>query len=154
MIRGGEKMVTETGTQQLAMEKQIKQLVEEKIDANKYIVGQLTRVINNAYRCGLLSIEPNKKIVYKSGFGPKKCFNMFCRGVYDKILSNYKGKRGEVIKSLFGHTYVDKVSYSTTKEQITKSELNDQVKIIELCLSSLKKADFEVFLKKIKNKSL
>lgn len=148
------KLGTETGTQQLAMEKQIKQLVEEKIDANKYIVGQLTRVINNAYRCGLLSIEPNKTIVYKSGFGPKKCFNMFCRGVYDKILSNYKGKRGEVIKSLFGHTYVDKVSYSTTKEQITKSELKDQVKIIELCLSSLKKADFEAFLKKIKNKSL
>ena len=59
------------------MEKQIKQLVEEKIDANKYIVGQLTRVINNAYRCGLLSIEPNKTIVYKSGFGPKNvsiCF--------------------------------------------------------------------------------
>ena len=136
------------------MEKQIKQLVEEKIDANKYIVGQLTRVINNAYRCGLLSIEPNKTIVYKSGFGPKKCFNMFCRGVYDKILSNYKGKRGEVIKSLFGHTYVDKVSYSTTKEQIIKSELKDQVKIIELCFSSLKKADFEAFFKKIKNKNL
>lgn len=107
-----EHKVIETGTQQLAMEKQIKQLVEEKIDANKYIVGQLTRVINNAYRCGLLSIEPNKMIVYKSGFGLKKCFNMFCRGVYDKILSNYKGKRGAVIKCLFGHTYVDKVSYS------------------------------------------
>lgn len=110
-----EHKVIETGTQQLAMEKQIKQLVEEKIDANKYIVGQLTRVINNAYRCGLLSIEPNKMIVYKSGFGLKKCFNMFCRGVYDKILSNYKGKRGAVIKCLFGHTYVDKVSYSKTK---------------------------------------
>ena len=70
-------LVTETETQQLAMEKQIKQLVEEKIDANKYIVGQLTRVINNAYRCGLLSIEPNKTIVYKSGFGCKNvsvCF--------------------------------------------------------------------------------
>ena len=152
--KGKKNRVTETETQQLAMEKQIKQLVEEKIDANKYIVGQLTRVINNAYRCGLLSIEPNKTIVYKSGFGPKKCFNMFCRGVYDKILSNYKGKRGEVIKSLFGHTYVDKVSYSTTKEQIIKSELKDQVKIIELCFSSLKKADFEAFFKKIKNKSL
>lgn len=140
-----EHKVTETGTQQLAMEKQIKQLVEEKIDANKYIVGQLTRVINNAYRCGLLSIEPNKTIVYKSGFGPKKCYNLFCRGVYEKFLVNYKGKRGEVIKRLFGHTYVDRVSYSTTKEQITKSELKDQVKIIELCLSSLKKADFEAF---------
>lgn len=151
---GELKLVTETGTQQLAMEKQIKQLVEEKIDANKYIVGQLTRVINNAYRCGLLSIEPNKTIVYKSGFGPKKCYNLFCRGVYEKFLINYKGKRGEVIKSLFGHTYVDKVSYSKTKEQIIKSELEDQVKIIELCFSSLKKADFEAFFKKIKNKSL
>lgn len=149
-----EHKVIETGTQQLAMEKQIKQLVEEKIDANKYIVGQLTRVINNAYRCGLLSIEPNKTIVYKSGFGPKKCYNLFCRGVYEKFLINYKGKRGEVIKSLFGHTYVDKVSYSKTKEQIIKSELEDQVKKIELCFSSLKKADFEAFFKKIKNKSL
>ena len=152
--KGKKNRVTETETQQLAMEKQIKQLVEEKIDANKYIVGQLTRVINNAYRCGLLSIEPNKTIVYKSGFGPKKCYNLFCRGVYEKFLINYKGERGEVIKSLFGHTYVDKVSYSKTKKELISSELEAQVKLIELCLSSLKKADFEAFLKKIKNKSL
>lgn len=145
-------LVTETGTQQLAMEKQIKQLVEEKIGANKYIVGQLTRVINNAYRCGLLSIEPNKTIVYKSGFGPKKCFNMFCRGVYDKILSNYKGKRGAVIKCLFGHTYVDKVSYSETKKELISSKLEVQVKLIELCINSSKKADFEDAFKRIKNK--
>lgn len=145
-------LVTETGTQQLAMEKQIKQLVEEKIGANKYIVGQLTRVINNAYRCGLLSIEPNKTIVYKSGFGPKKCFNMFCRGVYDKILSNYKGKRGAVIKCLFGHTYVDKVSYSETKKELISSKLEVQVKLIELCINSSKKADFEDAFERIKNK--
>ena len=149
-----EFKVTETENQQVAMEKQIKQLVDEKIDANKYIVGQLTRIINNAYRCGLLSIEPNKTIVYKSGFGPKKCYNLFCRGVYEKFLINYKGERGEVIKSLFGHTYVDKVSYSKTKKELISSELEAQVKLIELCLSSLKKADFEAFLKKIKNKSL
>lgn len=145
-----EHKVIETGTQQLAMEKQIKQLVEEKIDANKYIVGQLTRVINNAYRCGLLSIEPNKMIVYKSGFGLKKCFNMFCRGVYDKILSNYKGKRGAVIKCLFGHTYVDKVSYSKTKKELISSKLEVQVKLIELCINSSKKADFEDAFERIK----
>lgn len=145
-----EHKVIETGTQQLAMEKQIKQLVEEKIDANKYIVGQLTRVINNAYRCGLLSIEPNKTIVYKSGFGLKKCFNMFCRGVYDKILSNYKGKRGAVIKCLFGHTYVDKVSYSKTKKELISSKLEVQVKLIELCINSSKKADFEDAFERIK----
>lgn len=149
-----EHKVIDTGTQQLAMEKQIKQLVEEKIDANKYIVGQLTRVINNAYRCGLLSIEPNKTIVYKSGFGPKKCYNLFCRGVYEKFLINYKGKRGAVIKCLFGHTYVDKVSYSKTKKELISSKLEVQVKLIELCINSLKKADFEAFFKKIKNKSL
>lgn len=145
-----EHKVIETGTQQLAMEKQIKQLVEEKIGANKYIVGQLTRVINNAYRCGLLSIEPNKMIVYKSGFGLKKCFNMFCRGVYDKILSNYKGKRGAVIKCLFGHTYVDKVSYSKTKKELISSKLEVQVKLIELCINSSKKADFEDAFERIK----
>lgn len=145
-----EHKVIETGTQQLAMEKQIKQLVEEEIDANKYIVGQLTRVINNAYRCGLLSIEPNKMIVYKSGFGLKKCFNMFCRGVYDKILSNYKGKRGAVIKCLFGHTYVDKVSYSKTKKELISSKLEVQVKLIELCINSSKKADFEDAFERIK----
>ena len=75
--------ITETETQQLAMEKQIKQLIEEKIEANQNIVGQLTNVINNAYRCGLLSIKPNKTIVYKKNFGRIACYNLYCRGVYD-----------------------------------------------------------------------
>lgn len=79
---------------------------------------------------------------------------MFCRGVYDKILSIYKGKRGAVIKSLLGHTYVDKVSYSKTKKELISSELEAQVKLIELCINSSKKADFEDAFKRIKNKQL
>ena len=141
--------VTETENQQVAMEKQIKQLIEEKIQANKNIVGQLTRVIYNAYRCGLILIEPNKTIVYKSSFGRKECYNLFCRGVYDKILRNYEGKRGDVIKSLFGHTYVVSVSYFKTRERLMNSELKDKVKMIELCFKFSKKADFEAFFKKI-----
>ena len=46
------------------------------------------------------------------------------------------------------------MSYSKTKKELISSKLEDQVKIIELCFSSLKKADFEAFFKKIENKSL
>ena len=105
-------------------------------------------VIYFAYRSGLLSIEPDKTIAYKKSFGPKACYNMFCRGVYDKVLSEYKGKREDVIKSIFNHSYVTKVSCSKTQADLEEKGLKNQVKIIELCLNSKKKADFEFLLEK------
>ena len=105
-------------------------------------------VIYFAYRSGLLSIEPNKTIAYKKSFGPKACYNMFCRGVYDKVLSEYKGKREDVIKSIFGHSYVTKVSCSKTQADLEGKGLTNQVDIIGLCLNSKKKADFEFLLGK------
>lgn len=108
----------------------------------------MTTVIYFAYIGGLLSIEPDKTIVYKKSFGPKACYNLFCRGVYDKVLSEYKGKREDVIKRIFGHSYVTKVSYSKTKAELMGKELKNQVKIIELCLSSKKKAVFEFLLER------
>ena len=105
-------------------------------------------VIYFAYRSGLLSIEPDKTIAYKKSFGPKACYNMFCRGVYDKVLSEYKGKREDVIKSIFGHSYVTKVSCSKTQADLEEKGLKNQVEIIELCLNSKKKADFEFLLER------
>ena len=106
-------------------------------------------VIYFAYRSGLLSIEPNKTIAYKKSFGPKACYNLFCRGVYDdKVLSEYKGKREDVIKSIFGHSYVTKVSCSKTQADLEEKGLKNQVEIIELCLNSKKKADFEFLLER------
>ena len=105
-------------------------------------------VIYFAYRSGLLSIEPNKTIAYKKSFGPKACYNMFCRGVYDKVLSEYKGKREDVIKSIFGHSYVTKVSCSKTQADLEGKGLTNQVDIIGLCLNSKKKADFEFLLER------
>ena len=97
----------------------------------------------------MLSIEPDKTIAYKKSFGPKACYNLFCRGVYDdKVLSEYKGKREDVIKSIFNHSYVTKVSCSKTEADLEEKGLKNQVEIIELCLNSKKKADFEIFFKK------
>ena len=137
-----------TGNQKAAMEKQIKQLVKEKIEADDRTINRLTMVIYFAYRSGLLSIEPDKTIAYKKSFGPKAGYNLFCRGVYDKVLSEYKGEREDVIKRIFGHSYVTKVSCSKTKADLKEKGLKSQVDIIELCFNSRKKADFESFLKK------
>ena len=139
---------TVTDNQKAAMEKQIKQLVKEKIEADGRTINRLTMVIYFAYRSGLLSIEPDKTIAYKKSFGLKACYNLFCRGVYDKVLSEYKGEREDVIKRIFGHSYVTKVSYSKTKANLERKELTNQVDIIELCFNSRKKADFEIFFKK------
>lgn len=143
-----ERKDTVTENQKAAMEKQIKQLVKEKIEADDRTINRLTMVIYFAYRSGLLSIEPDKTIAYKKSFGLKACYNLFCRGVYDKVLSEYKGKREDVIKSIFGHSYVTKVSCSKTKADLKEKGLKNQVDIIELCFNSRKKADFESFLKK------
>ena len=143
-----ERKDTVTGNQKAAMEKQIKQLVKEKIEADDRTINRLTMVIYFAYRSGLLSIEPDKTIAYKKSFGPKACYNMFCRGVYDKVLSEYKGKREDVIKSIFGHSYVTKVSCSKTQADLEGKGLTNQVDIIGLCLNSKKKADFEFLLEK------
>ena len=143
-----ERKDTVTGNQKAAMEKQIKQLVKEKIEADDRTINRLTMVIYFAYRSGLLSIEPDKTIAYKKSFGLKACYNLFCRGVYDKVLSEYKGKREDVIKSIFGHSYVTKVSCSKTKANLEEKGLKNQVEIIELCFNSRKKAYFEIFLKK------
>lgn len=57
-------------------------------------------------------------------------------------------EREDVIKRIFGHSYVTKVSYSKTKANLERKELTNQVDIIELCFNSRKKADFEIFFKK------
>lgn len=88
-----ERKDTVTENQKAAMEKQINQLVKEKIEADDRTINRLTMVIYFAYRSGLLSIEPDKRIAYKKSFGLKACYNLFCRGVYDKVLSEYKGER-------------------------------------------------------------
>lgn len=143
-----ERRDNETDNQKAAMEKQIKQLVKEKIEADDRTINRLTMVIYFAYRSGLLSIEPDKTIAYKKSFGPKACYNLFCRKVYDKVLSEYKGKREDVIKSIFDHSYVTKVSCSKTKADLEEKGLKNQVEIIKLCFNSKKKADFEFFFKK------
>ena len=144
-----ERKDTMTGNQKAAMEKQINQLIKEKIEADDRTINRLTMVIYFAYRSGLLSIEPDKTIVYKKSFGPKACYNLFCRGVYDdKVLSEYKGKREDVIKSIFNHSYVTKVSCSKTQADLEEKGLKNQVEIIELCLNSKKKADFEFLLER------
>ena len=143
-----ERKDTMTGNQKAAMEKQIKQLVKEKIEADDRTIVRMTMVIYFAYRRGLLSIEPDKTIVYKKSFGPKACYNLFCRGVYDKVLGKYKGKREDAIKRIFGHSYITKVSCSKTKADLEEKGLKNQVKIIGLCLSSKKKADFEFLLER------
>ena len=144
-----ERRDNETDNQKAAMEKQIKQLVKEKIEADDRTINRLTMVIYFAYRSGLLSIEPDKTIAYKKSFGPKECYNLFCRGVYDdKVLSEYKGKREDVIKSIFDHSYVTKVSCSKTKADLEEKGLSNQIDLIKLCFNSKKKADFEIFFKK------
>lgn len=144
-----ERKDTVTENQKAAMEKQIKQLVKEKIEADDRTINRLTMVIYFAYRSGLLSIEPDKTIAYKKSFGPKACYNLFCRGVYDdKVLSEYKGEREAVIKSIFGHSYVTKVSCSKTQADLEGKGLTNQVDIIGLCLSSKKKAVFEFLLER------
>lgn len=60
-----ERRDNETDNQKAAMEKQINQLVKEKIEADDRTINRLTTVIYFAYRSGLLSIEPDKTIVYK-----------------------------------------------------------------------------------------
>lgn len=140
-----ERKDTVTENQKAAMEKQIKQLVKEKIEAEDRTINRLTMVIYFAYRSGLLSTEPDKTIAYKKSFGPKACYNLFCRKVYDKVLSEYKGKREDVIKSIFDHSYVTKVSCSKTKADLEEKGLKNQVEIIKLCFNSKKKADFEFF---------
>ena len=145
-----ELKVTETEKQKAAMERQIKQLLEEKIDAADYLIERLKRCIIYAFKCGLLSMDTNKMIVYKTSFGGgRKCYNLFCRGVYDKVINRYKGKRGDVIKSIFGHSYVANVSYSKTKEDLENKGFEAQVKLIELCIYSEKIADFERVFKNI-----
>lgn len=143
-----ERKDTVTENQKAAMEKQIKQLVKEKIEADDRTINRLTMVIYFAYRSGLLSIEPDKTIVYKKSFGPKACYNLFCRGVYDKVLGKYKGKREDAIKRIFGHSYITKVSCSKTEADLEEKGLKNQVEIIELCLNSKKKTDFEFLLEK------
>lgn len=145
-----ERRDNETDNQKTAMEKQINQLVKEKIEAEDRTINRLTMVIYFAYRSGLLSIEPDKTIAYKKSFGPKACYNLFCRKVYDKVLSEYKGKREDVIKSIFDHSYVTKVSCSKTKADLEEKGLKNQVEIIKLCFNSKKRQILKSFLKRSK----
>lgn len=146
-----ELNVTEIERQKASMEKQIKQLLKEKIDANDLLIEKLKQCVVFAFRCGLLSMDTNKMFVYKASFGGgKTSYNLFCRGVYDKVLNRYKEKRADVIKNIFGHKYVTNVSYSKTRTDLESKGLERQVTLIELCVNSKKKEDFERGFKIIK----
>ena len=56
------------------------------------------------------------------------------------------------MKSLFGRMCVH--SYHKTKKDLENSGFKTQVKIIELCFKTLKKADFEANLERIKKHGL
>lgn len=82
----GKSRANLTGDQKAALVKHIKQLVEEKIDAEPYTIERLANVIARANICGLLSIGVNNEIRYRPEFGPKSCYRLFCYKIYSNIL--------------------------------------------------------------------
>lgn len=83
----GKSRANLTGDQKAALVKHIKQLVEEKIDAEPYTIERLANVIARANICGLLSIGVNNEIRYRPEFGPKSCYRLFCYKIYSNPLA-------------------------------------------------------------------
>lgn len=109
----GKSRANLTGDQKAALVKHIKQLVEEKIDAEPYTIERLANVIARANICGLLSIEVNNEIRYRPEFGPKSCYRLFCYKIYSNIL-NDRTTRVNEIKRLFKLNNVANITDITT----------------------------------------
>lgn len=144
----GKSRANLTGDQKTALVKHIKQLVEEKIDAEPYTIEQLANVIAKANICGLLSIGVNNEIRYRPEFGPKSCYRLFCYKIYSKIL-NGRTTRVKDIERLFNLKYVANNTDIKIEENLKTNGLESKVKLIKLCMNTPKVADFEAKFKKI-----
>ena len=140
-----------TGDQKTALVKHIKQLVKEKIDAENYTIERLANAIAKAHICGLLTIEVNKEIKYRSVFGPKSCYRLFCYKIYSKIL-NDRTTRVNDIKKLFKFDHVANITDINIEADLKTRGLESRIKLIELCIGRMKVADFEEKIKKINEK--
>lgn len=143
----GKSRANLTGDQKTALVKHIKQLVEEKIDAEPYTIEQLANVIAKANICGLLSIGVNNEIRYQPEFGPKSCYRLFCYKIYSKIL-NGRATRVKDIERLFNLKYVANNTDIKIEENLKNNELESKVNLIKLCINTPKVADFEAKFKK------
>lgn len=143
----GKSRANLTGDQKTALVKHIKQLVEEKIDAEPYTIEQLANVIAKANICGLLSIGVNNEIRYRPEFGPKSCYRLFCYKIYSKIL-NGRATRVKDIERLFNLKYVANNTDIKIEENLKNNELESKVNLIKLCINTPKVADFEAKFKK------
>lgn len=136
-----------TGDQKTALVKHIKQLVEEKIDAEPYTIERLANVIAKANICGLLSIGVNNEIRYRPEFGLKSCYRLFCYKIYSEIL-NDRTTRVNEIKRLFKLNNVANITDIKIEADLKTRGLESKIKLIKLCINTTKVADFEAKFKK------
>ena len=144
----GKSRANLTGDQKAALVKHIKQLVEEKIDAEPYTIERLANVIARANICGLLSIGVNNEIRYRPEFGPKSCYRLFCYKIYSNIL-NDRTTRVNEIKRLFKLNNVANITDIKIEADLKIKGLESRIKLIKLCMNCSKMADFEEKIKKI-----
>lgn len=144
----GKSRANLTGDQKAALVKHIKQLVEEKIDAEPYTIERLANVIARANICGLLSIGVNNEIRYRPEFGPKSCYRLFCYKIYSNIL-NDRTTRVNEIKRLFKLNNVANITDIKIEADLKIRGLESRIKLIKLCINCSKMADFEEKIKKI-----
>lgn len=144
----GKSRANLTGDQKVALVKHIKQLVEEKIDAEPYTIERLANVIARANICGLLSIGVNNEIRYRPEFGPKSCYRLFCYKIYSNIL-NDRTTRVNEIKRLFKLNNVANITDIKIEADLKIRGLESRIKLIKLCMNCSKMADFEEKIKKI-----
>lgn len=144
----GKSRANLTGDQKAALVKHIKQLVEEKIDAEPYTIERLANVIARANICGLLSIGVNNEIRYRPEFGPKSCYRLFCYKIYSNIL-NDRTTRVNEIKRLFKLNNVANITDIKIEADLKIRGLESRIKLIKLCMNCSKMADFEEKIKKI-----
>lgn len=144
----GKSRANLTGDQKAALVKHIKQLVEEKIDAEPYTIKRLANVIARANICGLLSIGVNNEIRYRPEFGPKSCYRLFCYKIYSNIL-NDRTTRVNEIKRLFKLNNVANITDIKIEADLKIRGLESRIKLIKLCMNCSKMADFEEKIKKI-----
>lgn len=144
----GKSRANLTGDQKAALVKHIKQLVEEKIDAEPYTIERLANVIARANICGLLSIGVNNEIRYRPEFGPKSCYRLFCYKIYSNILNDRTTMVNE-IKRLFKLNNVANITDIKIEADLKIRGLESRIKLIKLCMNCSKMADFEEKIKKI-----
>ena len=144
----GKSRANLTGDQKAALVKHIKQLVEEKTDAEPYTIERLANVIARANICGLLSIGVNNEIRYRPEFGPKSCYRLFCYKIYSNIL-NDRTTRVNEIKRLFKLNNVANITDIKIEADLKIRGLESRIKLIKLCMNCSKMADFEEKIKKI-----